>query len=136
MHFSHKGSVPSFTISTRGNRSFAIGVAVCLRESVDKESQSRFLQTVALAYLNICSTPSVFASQPPRNLRPGMRSKSRWSEDEIIQYHVLAVNTQKQDFCTTAFVEPIHYPFEFAMFEALLGCSQKVSFMHLKIEFA
>lgn len=28
------GSVVSFTISRRGNKSFAMGVAVCLRESV------------------------------------------------------------------------------------------------------
>ena len=28
------GSVASFTISKRGNKSFAMGVAVCLRESV------------------------------------------------------------------------------------------------------
>jgi len=33
------GSFASFTISKRGKRSFAMGVAVCLRESVGGESQ-------------------------------------------------------------------------------------------------
>jgi hypothetical protein len=33
------GSAASFTISKRGNRSFAMGVAVCLLESVGGESQ-------------------------------------------------------------------------------------------------
>jgi len=62
--------------------------------------------------------------------------KSLWSEDEIIQYHVLAVDTQEQGFSTTAFVEPIHCAPELAMFEALLSRGQEVSFAHLKLEFA
>ena len=60
---------------------------------------------------------------------------SERSEDEIIQYHVLAINTQKQSFYTAAFVEPVHRAFEFAVFETLLCCGQKVPFTHLKFEF-
>lgn len=129
------GSVASFTISKRGNRSFAMGVAVCLRESVDGESQ-RLVSAIQSPYLNICSTLLALVSQPPRKSRPNMRSSSERSEDEIIQYHVLAVDTQEQSFDATTFVEPIDCAFELAMFKALLGGGQEVPFAHLEFEFA
>lgn len=70
------GSVASVTISKRGNRSFAMGVAVCLRESIGGKVKDR-LQTPPFAYSNICSTPSALVFQQPRNSRPGMRSGLR-----------------------------------------------------------
>jgi hypothetical protein len=71
------GSVASFTISKRGNRSFAMGVAVCLRESIGGKVKDRLLQTSPFAYSNICSTPLALVFQQPRNSRPGMRSGLR-----------------------------------------------------------
>jgi len=67
------GSVASLTISKRGNRSFAMGVAVCLRESVNRESQIPLLYLITFAYLNIYSIPSVLVSQPPGKLPQRVR---------------------------------------------------------------
>ena len=86
------GSVVSFTISNRGNKSFAIGVAVCLRESVDGvrdwliKPSARVLEYLFHSFSACFSATYKFATD---------EIKSERSEDEIIQYHVLAVNTQK-----------------------------------------
>lgn len=101
-----------------------------------KQVKKMASQTSTLAYLNICSTPSTLASLQPGNFATEDEIKPLWSENEIIQYHVLAVDTQEQGFSTTAFMEPIHCAPELAMFEALLSRGQEVSFAHLKLEFA
>ena len=78
----------------------------------------------------------MLVSQPPRNSRSRDETKFEQPKDEIIQYHILTINTQEQSLGTTTFVEPIHCAFELTMFEALLGCGQEISFAHLEFEFA
>lgn len=99
------------------------------------------VRNLTFLYLHTCILEYLFHSfsacfSATWKFATGDEIKPLWSVDEIIQYHVLAVNTQEQGFGTATFMEPIHGAFKFAMLKALLCCGQEVPFAHLKLELA